>query len=183
VKGQSTSLTSFAFDRAGAPDGRTTFHIDARRFSLKPADASDCAVCALVWLKSPDLLCFKGIPPPTAAGSVLASQYGHAHCLAGALCLGLWAMGRAAATAPRPVTHTIEGMQFRPQTVSVALGDTVVCANKDLVAHTATSDAALVFDSKLIAPDKSWRLTIRTKGVFSYICTYHPTMKGTLGVE
>jgi plastocyanin len=104
---------------------------------------------------------------------------------AGALCLVLWAMGRAAATAPRPVTHTvtIEGMQFRPQALSVALGDTIVWVNKDLVAHTATSDTAGVFDSKLIAPDTSWRLTIRTKGDLSYTCTYHPTMKGTLRVE
>jgi plastocyanin len=104
---------------------------------------------------------------------------------AGALCLVLWAVGPAAATAPRPVTHTvtIEGMQFRPQALSVALGDTVVWVNKDLVAHTATSDTAGVFDSKLIAPDKSWRVTIRTKGDLSYTCTYHPTMKGTLRVE
>lgn len=104
---------------------------------------------------------------------------------AGALCVTLWAMGPAVAAARRPVTHTvtIEGMQFRPQALSVALGGTVVWVNEDLVAHTATSATAGVFDSKLIAPDKSWKLTIRTKGDLSYICTYHPTMKGTLRVE
>ena len=104
---------------------------------------------------------------------------------AGSLCVTLWAMGPAAAAARRPVTHTvtIEGMQFRPQALSVALGDTVVWVNKDLVAHTSTSATAGVFDSKLIAPDKSWKLTIRTKGDLSYICTYHPTMKEMLRVE
>jgi plastocyanin len=104
---------------------------------------------------------------------------------AGVLGVTLSAVGPAAATARRPVTHTvtIEGMQFRPRALSVALGDTVVWVNKDLVAHTATSATAGVFDSKLIAPDKSWRLTIRKKGDLSYICTYHPTMKGTLRVE
>jgi len=69
----------------------------------------------------------------------------HTVIFAGALCLVLWAMGRAAATAPRPVTHTvtIEGMQFRPQALSVALGDTVVWVNKDLVAHTARRASSL----------------------------------------
>jgi len=53
--------------------------------------------------------------------------------------------------------------------------------NKDLVAHTATASDG-TFDSKLIAPDKSWTLTVRTPGAFAYGCTYHPTMKGTLKI-
>jgi plastocyanin len=86
---------------------------------------------------------------------------------------------------PKPVTHTvvIEGMMFKPAALTVAPGDTIVWVNKDLVAHTATSSEAGIFDSKLIAPDKSWKVVLRTKGEFAYICTYHPTMKGTLHVE
>lgn len=102
-----------------------------------------------------------------------------------ALFVMAWTIGLAAGAAPRPKTHTvtIEGMQFRPQTLTVAPGDTVVWVNKDLVAHTATSAEAGVFDSGLIAPDKSWSLTVRTEGEVPYICTYHPTMKGILTVE
>jgi plastocyanin len=97
----------------------------------------------------------------------------------------LWIIGSEAGTAPRPTTHTvtIEGMQFRPQTLTVAAGDTILWINKDLVAHTATSVTAGTFDSKLIGPDKSWKVTIRKKGDIGYVCTYHPTMKGTLRVE
>lgn len=104
---------------------------------------------------------------------------------AAALSLLLWTTGLAAGSATRPKTHTvtIEGMQFRPQALTVVSGDIIVWINKDLVAHTATSATAGIFDSKLIAPDKSWKLTIRTKGDLSYICTYHPTMKGSLRVE
>jgi plastocyanin len=104
---------------------------------------------------------------------------------AAALSLLLWAIGLAAGSATRPKTHTvtIEGMQFRPKELTVASGDIIVWINKDLVAHTATSATAGIFDSKLIAPDKSWKLTIRTKGDLSYTCTYHPTMKGSLRVE
>jgi plastocyanin len=102
-----------------------------------------------------------------------------------ALSLALCAIGLAAGSATRPKTHTvtIEGMQFRPRTLTVALGDSIVWVNKDLVPHTATSATAGIFDSKLIAPDKSWKLTMRTKGDVSYICTYHPAMKASLRVE
>jgi plastocyanin len=104
--------------------------------------------------------------------------------VATALSLVLWSIGLAG-SATRPQTHTvtIEGMQFRPQQLTVASGDIIEWVNKDVVAHTATSATAGIFDSKLIAPDKSWKLTIRTKGDFSYICTYHPTMTGSVRVE
>ena len=54
--------------------------------------------------------------------------------------------------------------------------------NKDLVPHTATSKAG-GFDSQVIQADKSWRFTVRKKGDFAYVCTFHPTMKATLRVR
>ena len=93
-------------------------------------------------------------------------------------------LGLAAAERPESRTHTvtIEGMRFQPERLTVARGDTVVWVNKDLVPHTATSDAA-DFDSKIIQAEKSWALTATTKGEFAYICTFHPTMKGMLYVK
>ncbi len=80
-------------------------------------------------------------------------------------------------------TVTIEGMKFQPEQLTVASGDVVVWVNKDLVAHTATSSEAGIFDSKLIAPAKSWKFTVRKKGNVTYVCTYHPTMKAMLHVR
>jgi plastocyanin len=79
-------------------------------------------------------------------------------------------------------TITIEGMRFQPEVLTIALGDTIVWVNKDIVPHTATSKTGN-FDSKDIQVDKSWKYTIRQKGDFPYICTFHPTMKATLRVE
>ena len=81
-------------------------------------------------------------------------------------------------------THTvaIEGMRFQPEMLTVERGDTIVWTNKDLVPHTATSTAGS-FDSKLIEADKSWKFTVRKKGDFAYICTFHPTLKAMLQVE
>ncbi len=102
-----------------------------------------------------------------------------------ALLLIVCTIGLVAGERSRPKTHTvtIEGMKFVPEVLTVAPGDTVIWVNRDLVAHTATSAEVGVFDSKLIAPDKSWKLTVRKKGDVAYMCTYHPTMKATLRVE
>jgi plastocyanin len=80
-------------------------------------------------------------------------------------------------------TATIEGMKCQPDELTVASGDVVVWVNKDLVAHTATSTETGIFDSKLIAPEKSWKFTAREKRDLAYGCTYHPTMKAILHVE
>jgi plastocyanin len=81
-------------------------------------------------------------------------------------------------------THTIvmEGVAFVPQTVTVKRGDTVVWVNKDMFPHTATAQDRS-FDSKNIAVSKSWKYVPARTGTFSYICTLHPTMKGTLVVR
>ena len=104
--------------------------------------------------------------------------------LVAALTVVLSSLGVAAGDRPTSQTHTvtIEGMRFQPEVLTVAPGDTVVWVNKDLVPHTATSQAG-GFDSKDIQADKSWRHTIQTTGEFAYICTFHPTMKAMLRVK
>jgi plastocyanin len=87
----------------------------------------------------------------------------------------------SAAAAAKPVTHTvtIDGTRFQPESLAVKPGDTVVWVNKDPFPHTVTSKDG-GFDSREIQPGASWKYKARTKGEFTYICTLHPTMKGTL---
>lgn len=77
---------------------------------------------------------------------------------------------------------TIEQMRFNPPTLTVHRGDEVVWVNKDLVAHTVSTDAK-GFDSQSIAPDASWRYKTGASGRYTYRCIFHPTMRGTLIVE
>ena len=81
----------------------------------------------------------------------------------------------AGAAARKPVTHTvtIDAARFSPADLSVSVGDSIVWVNKDILAHTATSSKP-GFDSKVIAPGKSWRYTVRRKGEFPYTCVFHP---------
>jgi plastocyanin len=81
-------------------------------------------------------------------------------------------------------TYTIvmQGVAFVPETVTVKQGDTVVWINKDPFPHTATAHDRS-FDSREMEPDKTWKYVARKKGKIPYVCTLHPTMKGTLVVE
>jgi plastocyanin len=83
-----------------------------------------------------------------------------------------------------PVTHTvtIENMRFDPESLSVKRGDSVVWVNKDLFPHTATADGK-AFDSGDIAVGKSWTYVVAAPGRYTYTCSYHPSMKGTLIVQ
>lgn len=93
-------------------------------------------------------------------------------------------IGLAAGERAKPTTHTVtmEAMRFQPESLTVARGDTVVWVNKDLVPHTATSKTG-GFDSQVIQAEKSWRVTVRKKGDFPYVCTFHPTMTAILRVR
>ena len=118
---------------------------------------------------------------PTTISAQLRQAYGRGFTVL--VILALWAIA-AKATAPSAKTHTvtIEGMRFEPATVTVARGDTVVWVNKDVVPHTATSETGR-FDSQTIQPDGIWRQTVDTLGSFPYVCTFHPSMTGTLRVR
>ena len=93
------------------------------------------------------------------------------------------ALAAVCAGAAHAAGHTVamDGVKFEPATITVAPGDTVTWINKDPFPHTATD--AGVFDSGEIAPGKSWKWTARKAGVYDYVCTLHPTMKGTITVK
>lgn len=98
------------------------------------------------------------------------------------LCVGMEAAAAEAPTKSTGQTIVVDSVRFEPQALTVKIGDTVTWVNKDPFPHTATSQAG-GFDSKEIAPGQSWRYTTTRPGVFPYVCTLHPTMKGTLTVQ
>lgn len=106
---------------------------------------------------------------------------GRYYCVA-ATALMLTGAGCGTATAGTVHTVTMDGTRFEPASLAVAPGDTVVWINKDPFPHTATSESG-GFDSGNIDPSRSWRYTPKKAGVFPYVCTLHPTMKGVLRVS
>jgi plastocyanin len=75
-------------------------------------------------------------------------------------------------------------MSFRPETLTVRTGDTVVWVNKDIVPHTATaSSAAGTFDTGNLAQGDAGRYVAQHAGAVEYTCTLHPVMKATLIIK
>ena len=71
---------------------------------------------------------------------------------------------------------------YKPADLTVAKGTTVEFTNEDSTAHTATAKGG-AFDSGAIQPGKSSKVTLDQNGTFTYSCSFHPFMKGTITVE
>ena len=76
---------------------------------------------------------------------------------------------------------TIQNFQFVPISVTVTAGDTVTWTNKDSTTHTATSDSG-AFGGTL-GPNAQFSFAFSNKGTFTYHCTLHPNMVGTVVVQ
>ena len=89
----------------------------------------------------------------------------------------------AGVTAP-PQTHTVEirGMEFHPAVLTVAVGDTVVWINRDIVPHTATATGTGTkkWDTGQLGQGQTGRYVVSRAGAINYACTFHPTMHGKL---
>ncbi|HZX55630.1 MAG TPA: cupredoxin family copper-binding protein [Ilumatobacteraceae bacterium] len=78
------------------------------------------------------------------------------------------------------VSVGIAGFKFGPPQVKVPVGGSVVWKNDDSQAHTAT--AAGTFDAGAIDPGKTATVVFKTAGTFTYMCSFHPFMTGTVTV-
>ena len=105
-------------------------------------------------------------------------------CLAAAA-FGLAACGGSdkepAAQAPASAGDKVAVVDnsFTPASLKVAVGDSVTFENEGQIAHTVTGDD---FDSGSLAPGQTFTFKATEKGTFSYVCTFHPGMQGTIEV-
>lgn len=87
---------------------------------------------------------------------------------------------------PKPATPakpavSIKDMKFNPDTLEVTVGQTVTWTNADDQDHTVI-ESNNVFKSDNIKPAKTFSYKFDKAGKFSYACSYHPRMKGTITV-
>ena len=114
--------------------------------------------------------------PPLSHAAALA-------CAWGLLYTNVLSAADGATNPPKALSHqvVIDGVKYEPEALTIKRGDTVVWVNKDPFPHTVT--AAGVFDSHSIAVGASWKYVARERGEYTYTCTLHPNMKGTLKIE
>jgi plastocyanin len=96
-----------------------------------------------------------------AVAAVLASQISAARC--------------------ESVQVTIDNFTFAPAALSVKVGTTVTWKNQDDIPHTVVS--AGKFKSKALDADDSFSFTFTSTGDYTYFCSLHPHMTGTIKVE
>lgn len=76
---------------------------------------------------------------------------------------------------------SIANMAFSPSTITVKKGTAVTWTNNDSTTHNVTAGNN-GFSSGSLAPGKTFSFTFDKAGSFSYTCTIHPSMKGTVVV-
>ena len=78
---------------------------------------------------------------------------------------------------------TISDFKFTPGALTVRQGARITVTNHDTTAHTATADSGNSFDTGSIDPGSSATFTLSKVGTYSYHCSIHPFMHGTLTVR
>jgi len=86
------------------------------------------------------------------------------------------------APAASPVVVTIRDFAFKPSSLTVPVGTTVLWKNEDGAAHTATSLTG-VWDSGNLDQGQSYTFKFTKAGTYDYVCNYHPNMRASIIVK
>lgn len=81
-----------------------------------------------------------------------------------------------------PYLINISNNAFSPSSLSVPVGSTVTWKNEDPYAHTVTMSGKGGFDSGNLDSGKTFSNTFSKAGTYTYICSIHPSMTGTITV-
>ncbi|MBI2916528.1 MAG: cupredoxin domain-containing protein [Chloroflexi bacterium] len=88
-------------------------------------------------------------------------------------------------TAPGPAPTgdvTMGASSFSPGSLTVSAGKTVVWANTSSLPHTVTAPGASGFDSGILMVGSTYSYTFTAPGTYSYVCSLHPGMSGSVTV-
>ena len=105
--------------------------------------------------------------------------------LAGCASAGTGANTAAAATTAigtNPASKNeilIESNAFKPDSITIKVGDTITWTNKDSYSHTVKAKNG-EFDSGDMASGTTFNFTFTKEGTYDYICGIHTFMKGTI---
>jgi plastocyanin len=75
----------------------------------------------------------------------------------------------------------IDNFTFNPQKLTVKAGTTVTWMNEDDIPHVVAGPPS--FKSKALDTDDKFSFTFTTPGTYTYFCSLHPHMTGSIVVE
>ncbi len=72
---------------------------------------------------------------------------------------------------------------YMPESVSIKAGSVVVFENKSSLPHNVVFEDPSLKDSPLMKTGESFSVNFKSSGEFSYVCTLHPVMRGSVSVS
>jgi len=77
----------------------------------------------------------------------------------------------------------IRDFAFNPQTITVKSGEKITWINRDEEPHTIVSVEKQFKKSTALDTDQEFSITAGTPGTYTYFCSVHPKMTGTIVIE
>jgi plastocyanin len=77
----------------------------------------------------------------------------------------------------------IKDFAFNPQTITVKSGEKITWINRDEEPHTVVSVEKQFKKSSALDTDQEFTITAGAPGTYTYYCSVHPKMTGTIVVE
>lgn len=78
---------------------------------------------------------------------------------------------------------TIASFAYQPEDLRVAAGTVVTWTNNDVADHDVITDDRVTIISPLLSTGESYAQRLDRPGIFTYFCSLHPSMVGTITVE
>jgi len=100
-------------------------------------------------------------------------------------CLAAWAddATNVAGASGKNNTIVIKDFAFNPQTITVKSGEKVTWINRDEEPHTVVSVEKQFKKSQALDTDDKFTITAGAPGTYTYFCSVHPKMTGTIVIE
>ena len=76
----------------------------------------------------------------------------------------------------------IKDFAFNPQTITVKSGEKITWINRDEEPHTVVSVGKQFKKSSALDTDQAYTIVAGAPGTYSYFCSVHPKMTGTIVV-
>lgn len=77
----------------------------------------------------------------------------------------------------------ISGYSFNPSIITISKNNIVVWTNQDPTTHTVTFDSKEVMGSQGLGKGETYQNMFKTAGTYTYHCSIHTSMKGTIIVQ
>jgi plastocyanin len=77
----------------------------------------------------------------------------------------------------------IKDFAFNPQTITVKSGEKITWINRDEEPHTVVSVGKQFKKSSALDTDQTYTIVAGAPGTYSYFCSVHPKMTGTIVVQ